>query len=611
MKKVLLLAMVLLLGTGMKSQICGGPALLNEDFSNGIPGSWTNLDIDGIPPYPTMVLKGFTGQFQSFVHLGEKCVATTSQFSQTGVADDYLITPAIVLGSGTQCLSWRASAQFSFYTETYQVMISTTTPTVGALSPILSVSSEPPVWTEHSLDLTAYAGQTVYLAFHHNSYQGYAFYLTDIRVSSPVNRDASVTALNLKEIITPGTHGINGTLLNAGTVPLTSLTLNWSLNNGPPNSTAFTSLNVAPGSYYAFTHSIPWQPSANGTYLMKIWSSNVNGSSDQYPGNDTLTRIIFVNTFQRKILIEEFTQAGCIPCAIINPYFDSVLLPNQLNGKISVIKYHVSWPGVDPMFNFNPGDPTQRVIDYGIASVPNVALDGELLPNDCNQLTGYPGCLDQTDIDNAFILPTIFDLDLTENNTGNTLIVSVNITAKSDIPLTNLRLYTAIVEDSIQYNGSNGETEFSQVLRYLYPDSLGQPLSTMLNNQTVNFSYAVPIDISFISNQVHAVAFIRSDLDGRIYQSDDANTVTPGIQELSTWNLYVYPNPTSTSLYFKFSGEHEANLNWEISNTMAQVVLSGVNRNSSRIEIGALPPGIYLIKLWEGGKQYTQRFVKK
>src|SRR5262245_53204171 len=51
-------------------------------------------------------------------------------------------------------------------------------------------------------------------------------------------------------------------------------------------------------------------------------------------------------------LIEEFTQASCPPCAAQNPGFEAnILEPNP--GTVRQISYHTSWPGVDPMYNYN------------------------------------------------------------------------------------------------------------------------------------------------------------------------------------------------------------------------------------------------------------------
>ena len=48
---------------------------------------------------------------------------------------------------------------------------------------------------------------------------------------------------------------------------------------------------------------------------------------------------------QRLVLIEEFTNASCPPCAAQNPAFN-ILLSNNTVKAIS-IKYQTNWPGVE------------------------------------------------------------------------------------------------------------------------------------------------------------------------------------------------------------------------------------------------------------------------
>jgi len=66
------------------------------------------------------------------------------------------------------------------------------------------------------------------------------------------------------------------------------------------------------------------------------------------------TAVLGFSQSQRFIMFEEFTQASCGPCASQNPAFDALLNANV--SKCTSIKYHTSWPGVDPMNAQNPTD---------------------------------------------------------------------------------------------------------------------------------------------------------------------------------------------------------------------------------------------------------------
>ena len=78
--------------------------------------------------------------------------------------------------------------------------------------------------------------------------------------------------------------------------------------------------------------------------------------------------------FDRMVLLEEFTQASCGPCASQNPGFNALL---QENTDIATsIKYQVWWPGYDPMYEHNTSDVDTRVDYYGITGVPHALMDG-------------------------------------------------------------------------------------------------------------------------------------------------------------------------------------------------------------------------------------------
>jgi hypothetical protein len=597
--------------------------LLDEHFENGIPGSWTIINADTFTLWPTAIAKGFTGQFQPYNHLGRNCVTNCSRFTNVAnSANDYLVTPAITLGSGPICLSWKASAQHPAFTDGYEVRISLTGPTVAGLqanAPLFTINAELDPWTEHWVDLSAYAGNTVNIGFWHNT-AGLDLCLDDICISQPVSRDAGVTSVLLSDVVAPGAKVISGKLLNSGTAPITSLDVSWNVNNGPANTMNVPSMYTNPGSYYSFMHSVNWIPPANGTYYLKVWTGNINGMGDQYSGNDTLTRVIFVNTFPRKVLIEDFTQASCIPCAGVNPHLDSLTYINLHNNKVASIHYEVEWPGYDPMYLFNPTYIMERVDYYGIVTVPYAMLDGTPVPNDCNVISGYPGCLEQPDIDSASAIPSIFDIQVNNFPNGNTMNVNVQVTAKTDVPQSTFRLFTAVVEDTIIYStapGTNGETTFHQVMRTLLPDSSGQLLPPMLNNQVLNFNYSYPIDPIYQVNELRSVSFISDDATRRVYQSyTTVNYSFNGVNELAAgFSVKVYPNPAGDLVGIYGEGLGQAAATYSLKNVLGETWTSGAwmphgGKLNELVDVRALSPGIYFVEIRNDLESVVIRFIK-
>jgi hypothetical protein len=79
---------------------------------------------------------------------------------------------------------------------------------------------------------------------------------------------------------------------------------------------------------------------------------------------------------QRRVLIEEFTNASCPPCAAQNPAFNAVVAANIQ--YLTPIKYQTNWPGADPMNAQTQSDVGPRVAYYGVSGVPNGRQNGIL-----------------------------------------------------------------------------------------------------------------------------------------------------------------------------------------------------------------------------------------
>lgn len=220
---------------------------------------------------------------------------------------------------------------------------------------------------------------------------------------------------------------------------------------------------------------------------------------------------------QRLVLVEEFTQASCGPCATQNPAFNTLLGNNPT--KVTSIKYQTSWPGVDPMNAQNPTDVATRVTYYNVSGVPHGTVDGKAIVNDCSAYTGAPMCLSQTEIDNQYNVTTPFTLGLTHTMSTDydSAYVSITITASGNYTATGpLKLHLAMIEKTITFTtapGTNGETVFYNVMRKMYPSASGTTLAgtwTTSQTQTFTFNVALP---SYIYNrgEVAFVAFIEDD----------------------------------------------------------------------------------------------------
>ena len=200
-KKLLLFLTVLLFPWAMKAQ-----TNFHEGFESGIPSTWTNIDSDndGYNWVRASVL--LAGETIS-PHDGTDFVCSQSYDENDGdlTPDNWLVTPAITVGTAEVLTYYVAIYDSSYAAEHYGVYISTTSPTNISSFTLLhqeTLQSQNIDWTERTIDLSAYAGQTVYIAFRHfNCNDEYYLFLDDVTVGPaptcfPV---VNVTASNVTE----------------------------------------------------------------------------------------------------------------------------------------------------------------------------------------------------------------------------------------------------------------------------------------------------------------------------------------------------------------------------------------------------------------------------
>ena len=149
-------------------------AIFFDDFENGLD-KWT-IYTEGEAPYE----KGW--YINSYkVYRGNQAVRSDSWNSdQVYHADNWLITPVLDL-EGT--LKFWVSCYSNSYPDRYEVRLSTTGNAIEdftiELQPMQESTAE---WTEVAIDLSSYAGQTGYIAIHHESEDKLYLFIDDFGV---------------------------------------------------------------------------------------------------------------------------------------------------------------------------------------------------------------------------------------------------------------------------------------------------------------------------------------------------------------------------------------------------------------------------------------------
>ncbi len=219
----------------------------------------------------------------------------------------------------------------------------------------------------------------------------------------------------------------------------------------------------------------------------------------------------------RMVLIEHFTQASCPPCAPANEAIEPIIQNNIAQGKAIAIKYQVSWPGFDPMHEDNPVDINNRRNYYGVNSVPNTVMDGAG-PTASTQL------VTQSNIDSRQSQTSPFEIEILHEvgQRFDGVSATMKITATEDVSGTFIG-HIAIIEEHIDWGtpaGTNGETEFFNVVKKMLPSAAGTVLpSTWTVGQTetieVNWNFENVYDLT----QIAVVGFVQNNRDREVMQA--------------------------------------------------------------------------------------------
>ena len=166
MKKQIIYLLFVLFAVSWQSK-----AQFNESFEGGTfpPANWTVIN-DGDA-------NGW--ESNSTAHTGTKAAAIS--FS-SDAHDDWLITPAIsVVAGSTDRISFWAKNYSSSYVDKFNVKLSTTGTAKADFTVDLDTNVGPPTnYTQYEYDLSAYAGQTVYVAIQAISTDEWRLYVDDV-----------------------------------------------------------------------------------------------------------------------------------------------------------------------------------------------------------------------------------------------------------------------------------------------------------------------------------------------------------------------------------------------------------------------------------------------
>lgn len=318
---------------------------------------------------------------------------------------------------------------------------------------------------------------------------------------------------------------------------------------------------------------------------------------------------------QRVVLIEQFTNSGCPPCAASTPQV--MQIPDNHPDTVVAIAYHTSFPYNDSMYYENPAESNARVACYSVGSVPYSVIDGNFLSGSSGSL--LPN-LEPAILSRSAIAPLYSIQPLQAAVTGNTLQVSFAFLSLSNSNISDsLRAHIVVIEKTVLKSaylaspGNNSETFYSCVMRKMLPGSGG---SFLLNRQasgtdTISLSWNLQHIKSL--NELRVVAFVQNTATKEVY---NAGMVTPSVpsgivQPDAGTGVYIWPNPAQSGIWVEtgmpFTGKLVITDMSGRETGIAFPVQSGTNGFPVNLE--TLAPGAYLLRLSNENTQAVKRII--
>jgi hypothetical protein len=617
----------------------------NSTTGQALPTGWTQFNGDNLTPNSSLSAYSFgTNAWVSYAgSWGQtstnRMVVSTSWYNPVGAANDWLISKSITL-TANNVLSWKAKAPDAQNRDGYTVKISTTNNNVMSFTTTLkTVTQEATSWTNQYVDLSAYAGQTVYIAWTNNSNDKFVLGIDDVSVDVYPNNDANLATLAPAStspaayVAAGSTVSFTGSITNMGLTPITTMTLKY--NNGTTTvSDVKTGLNIAPFASYNYTHATPYTVTAGG-HNMKVW---VELTGDNVHTNDTLTTKVNGYSFAptHNVVLEEGTGTWCGWCPRGAVYMDSIA---KVKTDVVVIAVH----NADPM--------TVTAYDAGIGTF----------------ISGYPSMLVDRLVDAdpsaAFAehtakKPNFAFADLTISATYDPTddSITVPVAARFGIALNgDYRLALVITEDSVTGTGSGwGQTnyyssssqnlplvgsglnwqaqpnpvpaslmEYNHVARDIYGGFNGQTGSlpgTIADGSTQNYTFKISLaGKTWDVNHLEAAVLLINAATGIVHNGVQIPVSIVSRNEnllMGIDNFYIAPNPVKESINLNFNLANATSMKVTVTDLMGKVFTTqsqdmlSAGMNQVSVDASRLSSGVYIVTLETEKGSTSLRFLK-
>ncbi len=635
--KRILLSMATLLSMQAMAQ-----TVMTENFNGatlpGIPTGWSQKNLDGLTTATN--LSAFNFGTNAWVSrnrntaTGDKMVASTSWYTPAGTSNDWLVSPQIAIPNANNYFAiFEAVASSSQFNDGFTVKISTTDTAVASFATTIMPTTVASTtgFTEYAINLSAYAGQNVYIAIINNSNDKELLYVDNFTVKRLPTADAAVLSITPTKESRPsfvpvsGSGNVGGVIKNLGANNISAI--NISYNDGTSTfNMPLTGLNIAPYTTYTFNHTTPVGFSTVSTKKLNVWATlsgdaNILNDSANTSMNGYSTKPTY------KIAFEEGTGTWCGWCPRGAVYMDS--MAKTYGDKVTLVAVHNNDPMVVNLYDAGLGG----LIGGYPSSVASreAEIDPSDMPAYYNQHkddygygeVGLTSSITGTSINGTITFKPASNL---EGNYRTAFVVTEDhvIGASASYAQANYYSSTSSNQDLI-YEGQNWKNKsnpvaatdmvYDHVARFIADAFEGSPNSLptpMTGGSTYTKSYSWTIPATSRPWLLHAVAMVINNDNGVVCNSTSAAVllnVATQIKDVN--NVICYPNPATNNINVQIDAIANSNINIVITNNLGQVVKTVNNVNvaagtsTQNLDITTLNSGLYNVSIFNAQGKVT------
>lgn len=601
--------------------------VLYEDFTAGIPSDWTQYGDSNTAHNAT-----YQTPWSSIVTRGNPapCAASTSWFTEPQQADRWLITPPLVIPDTGYYLTFDMACFENAYPDGFELRISTQGDTSRALfhnTPLLSVARCSSSFTEYRVNLSDYAGETIHLAFVQNSTDCNLLLLDNVFVGIPAVHEIALRDIAVPLSLTLNEEGfISGRVENRGTDTLRSFTVCCTVNHQDWGTTQINNIAVPHGGSFSFTHTIPLRSALMGTFVVTVSVNNPNGVTDDSTDNAMQSTLLVFDSnlcVARTPLVELLVMDSCGACPSAVHQIDESLLQAGETDAI-VLQHHVG-VGTDALSTAAGAD---LLMLYGEGALFNPAVLYDRTHFDHTfpgPAQGVSSALSDRiqSVQQAAAVPTFVSTTLTDVTFNATnRIVTGQLSGHVNYVDPNAALHYTIylVEDSVLMPQL---TTDGWVLDFRHLNTVRSVIATgSLNTVTneagayqVDFTATVPDSLrAWRCRLVTVIANVDTEHidNNRVMnatRSDYFDDTYVGIAPVSDATaISLYPNPAHDVVWiYSEQPLHQV----VVLNAMGQTVIRyfAEDTTSLRLNVSALPTGVYLVAVYTDAGRHTQRLM--